>query len=62
MCVAAKTKEAIIQAAAYAKSMGLNSVTLALFVPVEDEIVLNQLSIQTNIDVVWVHVVAIGWT
>ena len=32
----AKTKEAIIQAAAYAKSLGLTSVTLALFVPVED--------------------------
>ena len=58
----AKTKEAVIQAAAYAKSMGLNSVTLALFVPVEDEAILNQLSIQTNIDTVSVHVVAIGWT
>jgi hypothetical protein len=58
----AKTKEAVIQAAAYAKSMGLNSVTLALFVPVEDNLILNQLSIQTNIDAVLVYVVAIGWT
>ncbi len=40
----AKTKEAVIQAAAYAKSIGLTSVTLALFVPVEDEIILNKLS------------------
>ena len=57
----AKTKEAIIQAAAYAKSLGLNSVTLALFVPVEDEIILNKLSVQTTIDTVLVLMVAIGW-
>jgi hypothetical protein len=59
---AMETRRAQGQAAAYAKSMGLNSVTLALFVPVEDDVILNQLSIQTNIDEVSVHVVAIGWT
>jgi AAA-like domain len=57
-----ETRRAQGQAAAYAKSLGLNSVTLALFVPVEDELILNQLSIQTNIDEVLVYVVAIGWT
>ena len=58
----ARTKEAVLQAAAYAKSLGLASVTLALFVPVEDEIILNKLSVQNVIDTVSVNMVAIGWT
>jgi hypothetical protein len=59
---AMETRRAQGQAAAYAKSLPLTSVTLALFVPVEDEIILNKLSVQTTIDTVSVLMVAIGWT
>ena len=59
---ATETRRAQGQAAAYAKSLGLASVTLALFVPVEDEIILNKLSVQNVIDTVSVNMVAIGWT
>ncbi|MGD9972103.1 MAG: hypothetical protein AB7S77_03490 [Desulfatirhabdiaceae bacterium] len=58
----AQLKDAIIQAAAYGKSLGLNSVTLALFVPVEDDAILAKLSTQSIIGDVTVDVVAIGWT
>ena len=59
---AMETRRAQVQAAAYAKSLGLTSVTLVLFVPVEDEIILNKLSVQNVIDTVSVNMVAIGWT
>lgn len=48
-------------AAAYAKSLGLNSVTMAVFLPVEDETVLEKLSGEATINTVRVQVVAIGW-
>jgi hypothetical protein len=57
-----ETRKAIQQAAAYAGSLGLSSVTLALFVPVEDETVLAKLSSDTKVDGISVVVVAIGWT
>ncbi|MDM8524613.1 AAA-like domain-containing protein [Desulfococcaceae bacterium HSG8] len=49
------------QAARYAKKLGLNSVTLAVFVPVEDENILEKLSGQTVTEGVKVTVSAIGW-
>ncbi len=49
------------QAAGYAKQMTLNTVTLALFVPVEDEDVLERLSGEEVIDGAKVFVTAIGW-
>jgi hypothetical protein len=49
------------QAARYARKMGLETVTLALFVPVEDEEVLDKLSGEEEIDGVKVSVVAVGW-
>ena len=49
------------QAGSYAKKLGLNSVTVAVFVPVEDENVLEKLSGETNISGVKVAVSAIGW-
>jgi hypothetical protein len=39
-----ETRKGTEQAAAYARSLNLNSVTLALFVPVDDETVLTKLS------------------
>lgn len=49
------------QSARYAKSLGLAQVTLAVFVPLEDETVLQQLSVVETVDEVEVTVVAIGW-
>ena len=48
-------------AAEYAKSLGLESVTMAVFIPVEDETVLAKLSGKQRLYGVQVHVVAIGW-
>ncbi len=56
-----KTEEAKQQAAAYAKSLCLTQVMIALFVPVEDEKVLQELSGETLIDGVKVMVSAIAW-
>lgn len=47
--------------ARYAKKLNLPSIILALFVPVEDETVLEKLSGETVIDGVNVMVSAIGW-
>ncbi|MCP4107137.1 MAG: hypothetical protein GY749_16615 [Desulfobacteraceae bacterium] len=58
---ASEAKEARGQAAKYAKQTGLNAVTIALFTPVEDESVLEELSVEEEIDGVRVLVVAIGW-
>jgi hypothetical protein len=49
------------QAAQYAKQLGLAQVTVAIFVPVEDETVLEKLSVQEVTLGVSVTVVAIGW-
>jgi hypothetical protein len=49
------------KAAQYASSLQLDAVTLAMFIPVEDETVLEKLSRQETIDGVRVTVVAIGW-
>ncbi len=56
-----KLRSAKEQAAAYAKSLGLYRVTVALFVPVTDEAVLAKLSGEGDIGGVRVAVVAIGW-
>lgn len=49
------------QAAGYAKKLGLETVTLAVFVPMEDEAVPEAVSRGAEIDGVKVVVVAIGW-
>lgn len=49
------------QAARYAKSLGFDTVTLAMFLPVEDETVLEKLSGEETIDGVQLTVVAVGW-
>ncbi len=49
------------QAADYAKSLGINSVTIALFIPVLEETVLEKLSTVKVVNGVEVNVVAIGW-
>ncbi|MDM8526564.1 AAA-like domain-containing protein [Anaerolineales bacterium HSG24] len=49
------------KAAQYAKSLGLDNITMAVFVPVLDEEVLTELSGMERIDGVEVTVVAIGW-
>ena len=54
-------KEARTQAAEYAKQLGLGQVTVAMFVPLSDETVLEKLSVQQVILGVQVTVVAIGW-
>ncbi|MBW1677806.1 MAG: AAA-like domain-containing protein [Deltaproteobacteria bacterium] len=59
---ASEAKRARGQAADYARSLGLDGVTLALFVPVEDEDVIEKLSGEQVIDGVRVTVVAIAWT
>ena len=56
-----KIKEAKKQAANYAKQTGLDSVTIALFVPVEDEKILAKLSGKDIIEKIKVNVCAIGW-
>ena len=57
-----ETRKGTAQAAAYARSLNLNSVTLALFVPVDDKAFLAKLSGENQSDDVTVTVVAIGWT
>lgn len=57
-----RTETARQQAVAYAKSLGLIHVLIAMFAPVEDEDVLQQLSGESVIDGVRVVVDAIGWT
>jgi hypothetical protein len=49
------------KAAEYAKNLGFVQVTMALFIPVEEETVLEKLSESEMIDSVQVTVVAIGW-
>ena len=58
----ARTQTGILQAASYARSLNLTSVTIALFVPLDDVSVLASLSKEIQCDGVIVTVVAIGWT
>ena len=55
-------QKAISQAAAYARRLNLASVTVALFVSLDDAAVLASLSKEIRCDGVIVTVVAIGWT
>ncbi|MCP4692098.1 MAG: hypothetical protein GY859_28895 [Desulfobacterales bacterium] len=50
------------KAAAYAKSLGLDRVTLAMFLAVDDDAALEALSGEEMIDGVRVTVVVSGWT
>ncbi|MCP4400310.1 MAG: hypothetical protein GY801_23755 [bacterium] len=58
---ASRLKKDKQDAAEYAKSSGLDTVTMAVFVPIEDETVLERLSSDATIDTIQVHVAAIGW-
>ncbi|MBF0224891.1 MAG: AAA-like domain-containing protein [Desulfobacterales bacterium] len=58
---ASEIKENIMQAAGYAQKTGLNSITIALFVPFDDESILEKLSAHDIIDDIKVNVFAIGW-
>ena len=49
------------QAARYAQRLGFDQVTMAVFVPIEDETVLEKLSVHETVDGVTVSVAAIGW-
>ena len=49
------------QSAGYAKKLSMGSIVLAVFMPVEDEKVLKELSGETVVDGVYVFVSAIGW-
>lgn len=50
------------QAASYARQIGLDSVVIAMFIPVEDESVLRELSGEEMIDSIKVTIVAIHWS
>ncbi|MCP5046655.1 MAG: ATP-binding protein [bacterium] len=54
-------KDAKSQAAGYARQMGLEQVTIAMFVPVEDETVIRELSTRETIEGIDITLVAIGW-
>jgi len=54
-------KKSLKQAADYARSLRLSSVTIAIFVPTSDENIITKLSINEVIDDVTVDVTAIGW-
>jgi len=58
---ASEVRKSRKQAAEYAGRLNMDSVTVALFVPTEDEEILGQLSGGQTIDGVSVTVVAIGW-
>ena len=58
---ASRLKKDKQDAAEYAKSLGLDTVTMAVFIPVEDDAVLEKLSGDATINTIHVHVVAIGW-
>jgi hypothetical protein len=58
----AMLRQSVQQAAGYAGKLGLNSITVALFAPVEEESILAKLSGEHDVDGVRVVVSAIGWT
>jgi hypothetical protein len=49
------------QAAAYAKKLGLTAATVVVYAPVKDELVLAQLSSETDVDGIRVTITAFGW-
>jgi hypothetical protein len=55
-------RHACRQAGHYARKLALSSITLAVFVPLDDDAVLDQLSRTEDVEGVRVHVAAIGWT
>jgi hypothetical protein len=57
-----EVSNAQLQAAAYSRKLGLNAVTLVLFVPTDDASILEKLSTQTERNGVVVNTMAIGWT
>lgn len=57
-----QVKDAKTQAAQYAKQSGLEHVTVAMFVPVEDETVIAKLSGAETVDGVRVTLMAIAWS
>ncbi len=59
---ASRLKKDRIKAAQYAKSLKLDTVTMAVFIPVDDKTVLKKLSGEQVIQDIQVTVVAIGWT
>ncbi|MCP4157867.1 MAG: hypothetical protein GY757_59710 [bacterium] len=59
---AAQIREAKKQAAGYAVGIGLKQVTVAVFVPVDDETVIEKLSDEVLIDGIQVTLVAIAWS
>jgi hypothetical protein len=56
-----RATEARTEAAQYAASLGLEAVTVAMFVPLDDEVILDKLSVKEVVQGVQVTVVAIGW-
>ncbi len=56
-----EVKDAIKQAAQYARALKQDSVVIALFITTNDEKVLSKFSIQENIDGVMVIVMPVGW-
>ncbi|MBF0120183.1 MAG: AAA-like domain-containing protein [Desulfobacterales bacterium] len=56
-----EAKEDKIKASKYARQIGLKSITMAVFVPVEDENILAKISGEEMIDYINVKVAAIGW-
>ena len=57
-----EAKSARQQAAKYAKQLNFDQVTIAMFVPTDDDTILEKLSVEEQIKQVQVKVVAIGWT
>ncbi|QTA78067.1 NTP hydrolase p-loop-containing [Desulfonema limicola] len=57
-----KLEKAKEQAVKYAQNLGLSAITLAVFVPVEDEEILQKLSSSQTIEGIKLDVTAIGWT
>lgn len=49
------------QAAVYAKKLGLTAATVVVYAPVKDELVLAQLSSETDVDGIRVTITAFGW-
>lgn len=58
---ASRLKQDRNTAAQYAQSLGLDWVTMAVFIPMQDETVLTKLSSDETINGVRVTVVMIGW-
>ena len=54
-------KDSTINAAGFTKQLKLNSISLAVLIPTEDEEVLEKLSNEEDIEGVRVYVAAIGW-